>query len=128
MNTKRIDDGWERFTLTDYLEAVYGHDRHCYDGLIDFEAAGDHDFWPWNSHPADTQPHAPKIDFGPLPYNPDPPAPVESTEEDPDYDDSKDHTACSDCNPNGHGRTPGWYQPFVGPPVLCDRCDGAGWV
>jgi hypothetical protein len=122
MHTKRTEDGWTQFTLGDYLEVVYRHSYTPEELLVEqILAAGDHDFWPWNTHPAaDTQPKGPIVDFGPLPQD--------ESEEDPDYDDSKDHTACSDCNPNGKGRTPGWYQPLVGPPVLCDRCDGAGWV
>lgn len=46
----------------------------------------------------------------------------------PPYDDSKDHDPCPDCNRDGKGMTPGWYTPFVGPPIYCETCDGAGWV
>lgn len=52
----------------------------------------------------------------------------EAVVEEPPYDDSKDHDPCPDCNANKKGFRPGWYVPLVGPAIMCDRCDGAGWV
>ena len=54
--------------------------------------------------------------------------PPEDIEDDAPYDDAQDHDPCVDCNKDGKGNTPGWYTPFTGPAIRCDRCDGAGWV
>lgn len=47
---------------------------------------------------------------------------------DPPHDDSKDHDPCPECNPQGKGKTPGWYQPLTGPAEHCKWCEGAGWL
>lgn len=46
---------------------------------------------------------------------------------DPPYDNSKDHQWCPDCNYDGKGKDPGWYN---GATLRehCKRCDGAGWL
>ena len=43
------------------------------------------------------------------------------------HDDSKDHVPCPDCNYDGKGKDPGWYN---GATLRehCKRCDGAGWL
>lgn len=48
--------------------------------------------------------------------------------EEPPYDDAKDHEACPSCNKNGKNPNAGWYTPLVGPRIVCDNCDGSGWV
>ena len=46
---------------------------------------------------------------------------VELEDEGDEYDDSKDHTKCTECKGTG------WYE-GLGVRERCKACDGSGWV